>query len=119
MRARPGLNGNAAAVLINGYTYIYGVTTGGKKSRGMTLPGSENADFFQVHALMHTIRVAYIYGVDTRGTCKYAVQKRPGRIGKCTGPSSLTSAGDPILKICKYLSEATGPAIMEASFTYR
>jgi hypothetical protein len=33
-------------------------------------------------------------------------------MGECTGPGSLTSAGGPILKICKYLSKAAGPTIM-------
>lgn len=40
MRARPGLDGNAAAVLVNSYTYIYGVTSGREKSQETAFPGS-------------------------------------------------------------------------------
>ncbi len=49
MRARPGSSGSAAAVPPTKYTYIYGVTTGQKKSQMETFPDLENANFYHAH----------------------------------------------------------------------
>ncbi len=119
MQARPGLNGSVAAVRATIHAYIYGVTSGRKKNRAVALPGSYHADFFRAYGPTRIIRVAYIYGVNTRTACKYIVQKRPDRRGSCTGPGSLTSAGGPVLKICKCLPKAAGTATFGADFTYR
>ncbi len=50
--------------------YIYGVTISRKKIQIVTFPASENASFFGVHAPMHVMRVAYIYGVYPRNARK-------------------------------------------------
>ncbi len=68
---------------------------------------------------MHDMRVAYIYGVKRAAGVRYIATKPGGTGSPVTGTHSLTSAGGPILKSCKFLSEAAGSAEIGAYVTYR